>query len=136
MAIFLRVRRTVGLTEDPNPWVHDQGRRIRAEGYTGWIRLPDFLASIPGVVEELRSHWLLEKPVKYARQFDGGWLVAVWDQRDSIHNDYVWMYQIYPEARSTTNGGGSVGGLPPGAPPANAGGPLGRLRGLIRKRGL
>jgi hypothetical protein len=145
MAIIARVRRKVGLGEDPNPWVHNQGRAIRSEGYTGWIRLPDFLEAIPGVADELRSHWLLEKPVKYARQYDGGWLVAVWDKRDALHNDYVWMFQIYPEGGTTQTGstqggsgqsGGSTGSLPPGAPPANGAGPLGRLRGLMRKRGL
>lgn len=140
MAIISRVRRKVGLVEDPNDWVHNQGRTIRAEGYTGWTQLPGFLASVPGVVEELRARWILDKPVKYARQYDGGWLVAVLDRRGgSLQNDYVWMYQIYPEGGGTqggSTGGGTTGTLPPGAPPANDAGPLGRLRGLIRKRGL
>lgn len=150
MAIALLVHRTVGLAEKPDPWVHDQGRAVRAEGFSDWVDLPDVLASIPGVVEELSAHWVLGRPVKYARLLAGGWLVAVWDQRGSFHNDYVWLYEVHPEASRPV--GLPDGAPPPGAPPVGPletpagdaaedpppvpGDPLARLRALLRRTRL
>ena len=129
-------------------WLLKQASNYRTGGWSGLGPMPPFLAG-PESQAVLEAEGDLGVPGKWAPTSAGTYLWAVYKTFGAATRMNI--YEISDQTKqqtSSTGGSGSSssgyvggqgsssGGLPPGAPPANGRDPLGRLRVLMRQKGI